>query len=188
MALKENKYFSYTPSFIKNHEECFKNIMQEIEFEQKIVKVFGKEYLEPRLTSVHGDNNVLDKTYTYSKSIRKLKPMTTTIVSLQKQIEEYTGIHFNFVLLNLYRNGHDKVGWHSDNEKEMDTNYIASISLGASRKFRFRANGVKIWEENLLPGSLVWMKSGCQENLQHEVPKQLTITEPRINLTFRIFL
>ena len=70
----------------------------------------------------------------------------------------------------------------------MDCSNIASISLGAARKFRFRsATKEKIWEEKLLSGSLVWMKPGCQEYLQHEVPKQINVMEPRINLTFRKF-
>jgi alkylated DNA repair dioxygenase AlkB len=43
------------------------------------------------------------------------------------------------VLLNLYRNGVDSMGWHSDDERELgERPVIASVSLGATRRFRLR--------------------------------------------------
>jgi alkylated DNA repair dioxygenase AlkB len=189
MAATINNYFEYIPGFLPNPNNYYAKLMEEINFEQKTVKVFGKEYLEPRLTAVHGDDAVLNKTYTYSKSQRNLKAMTPTLKEIQTLLEKEIGIHFDFVLLNLYRDGHDRVSWHADKESEMDCSNIASISLGAARKFRFRdiKTQDKIWEQTLEAGSLVWMKPGCQQYLEHEVPKQLKVTASRINLTFRLF-
>jgi alkylated DNA repair dioxygenase AlkB len=180
-------YFFYKEDFLDNPQKYFERLIEEIPFEQRSVKVFGKDYNEPRLTSIHGDDRVLDKVYVYSKSVRKLLPMTKTLKKIQDQIEKYTGIHF--VLLNLYRDGNDKVGWHSDDEKMMDCSNIVSISLGAPRKFRFKKKSTKqiVWEKHLASGSLVWMRDLCQEKLLHEVPREKSITEPRINLTFRKF-
>jgi alkylated DNA repair dioxygenase AlkB len=181
--------FEYIPDFIKEPNNVFEKLMQEIPFEQRQVKVFGKIYDEPRLTSVHGDDNVLDKTYIYSKSIRELKPMTPSLIEIKKQIEHYTSHTFDFVLLNLYRNGNDKVGWHSDDEPMMNCSNIVSISLGEERIFKFRNKNTKdlVWKNKLANGSMVWMKPNCQELYEHEVPKETKVNKPRINLTFRKF-
>jgi alkylated DNA repair dioxygenase AlkB len=181
--------FEYQEKFIKNPNKYFKSLVEEVKFEQKQVHVFGKTYNEPRLTAIHGDDNVLDKEYVYSKSIRKLSPMTPSLKEIQSMIENYTGIHFDFVLLNYYRDGNDKVGWHSDDEKMMDCSNIVSISLGAERPFKFREKTTHkvVWKETLKNGSMVWMKGGCQEEYEHEVPKSINVSSPRINLTFRKF-
>lgn len=181
--------FTYTPDFISNPDQVFQDLMREIPFEQRQVRVFGKVYDEPRLTSIHGDDDVLHKEYIYSRSRRQLVAMTPTLVKLQAQIEEATGIHFDFVLLNLYRTGQDKVGWHSDDEPMMDCSHIASLSLGAERVFKFRnkSDHQVIFKERLRNGSMVHMKPGCQEELEHEVPKEAKVDQPRINLTFRRF-
>jgi len=186
---KKSEYFIYQDKFIKSPISYMDSIIHEVSFEQKKVTVFGKTYNEPRLTAIHGDDCVLEKTYIYSKSVRKLNPMTPTLKELQSIVESHTGIHFDFVLLNFYRDGNDKVGWHSDNESMMDCSNIVSISLGAERPFKFREKESRkvVWKEVLKSGSMVWMKNGCQENLEHEVPKCMKVDEPRINLTFRKF-
>jgi alkylated DNA repair dioxygenase AlkB len=185
-----NSIFIYDENFIDDPDDVFERLIREIPFEQRQVKVYGKEFNEPRLTSVHGDDDVMDKKYIYSKSVRELKKMTPTLKKIQDKIEDKTGIHFDFVLINLYRNGNDKVGWHSDNEKMMDCSNIVSISLGAERKFKFRTKDTHklVWEKRLGNGSMVWMKPGCQELYEHEVPKEAKINDPRINLTFRRFV
>ena len=163
--------------------------MREIPFVQRTVQVFGKEYNEPRLTSVHGDENVRHLKYVYSKSPRDLSKMTPTLKEIRQKIEDYTGIHFDFVLINLYRDGNDKVSWHSDDEKMMNCSHIVSISLGAERKFKMRNKKNKqVFDIRLGDGSMIWMKPGCQDELEHEIPKEVKVKEPRINLTFRRFV
>jgi alkylated DNA repair dioxygenase AlkB len=189
--------FDYEEKFIKSPLSYFDGLVKEVTFEQKQVKVFGKTHNEPRLTAIHGDDSVLEKKYIYSKSVRKLSPMTPTLKELQRIVEEHTGIHFDFVLLNYYRDGNDKVGWHSDDEPMMDCSNIVSLSLGAERPFKFREKETHkvVWKETLQNGSMVWMKPGCQEEYEHEVPKSMKVKEPRprhvvlssINLTFRKF-
>ena len=188
-TLNEYVYFEYFTRFLTNDKKWYNKIMSEIELEQNQVIVFGKSYLEPRLTAIHGIDSVLDKNYVYSKSTRKLRPMTPSLKKIRDVIEFYTEIPFDFVLINFYRTGSDKVGWHSDDEPMMDCSNIVSISLGGERIFKFRDKKTKelVWKESLESGSLLWMKSGCQENLEHEVPKTTKHVEPRLNLTFRKF-
>jgi alkylated DNA repair dioxygenase AlkB len=92
---------------------------------------------------------------------------------------------YNAVLCNLYRHGNDSVGLHADNEPEMGP-VIASVSLGAERLFRLKRNGGGIaFSERLCRGSLLIMAGRTQENFKHELPKEPSITQSRINLTFR---
>ena len=94
---------------------------------------------------------------------------------------------FNSVLLNLYRDGHDRMGWHADNETELGTEpVIASLSVGATRRFRFKHRVSKDIVECELPhGSLLVMSGLTQHCWVHEIPRQMRVVEPRINLTFR---
>ena len=184
-----DNYLLYKKQFLENPHLIYEKILKEVKLEQKQVLVFGKTFDEPRLTAVYGDENICDLTYSYSKSTRKLNPMTPTLIEIQKTIEEFTKIHFDFVLLNFYRNGNDKVSWHSDDEKTMDCSNIISISLGTQRKFRLRDKIEKkvVWEESLETGSLLWMKKDCQNIYQHEIPLEKRISTSRLSLTFRKF-
>jgi alkylated DNA repair dioxygenase AlkB len=79
------------------------------------------------------------------------------------------------------------MGWHSDDEKEIVANSsIASLSLGATRKFSFKHKQSKeIVSINLENGSLLEMKGSIQKNWWHALPKTTKVLAPRINLTFR---
>jgi len=88
----------------------------------------------------------------------------------------------------LYRDGTDSNGWHSDDEKELGTDpIIASVSLGAIRKFQLRHKKDKTLRHTLEleNGSLLVMKGNTQHCWQHQIPKTKQVTQPRINLTFR---
>ena len=92
---------------------------------------------------------------------------------------------YNAALCNLYRNGNDSVGLHADAEPEMGP-VIASVSLGAERLFRLkRQDGTVAFAERLPHGSLLIMAGATQQNYKHEVPKEPSINQVRINLTFR---
>jgi alkylated DNA repair dioxygenase AlkB len=147
----------------------------------------------PRGEAYYGDPGT---NYTYSR--REYAPLAwmPELLSLKVRVEDatpeaaYTNAHrlrirFNAVLCNLYRNGNDSVGLHADAEPEMGP-VIASVSLGAERLFRLKAqNGTVVFAEKLPPGSLLIMAGPTQRNFKHEVPKEPAVTEPRINLTFR---
>jgi alkylated DNA repair dioxygenase AlkB len=97
-------------------------------------------------------------------------------------------LRFNSVLCNLYRDGRDSMGMHSDGERELGQNpVIASLSLGAVRRFQLRhrrRKGAGL-DLDLPDGSLLIMRGALQHHYRHGVPKQPQINAPRINLTFR---
>lgn len=175
----------YIEDFVDDPVQVFELLKQEIDFEQGMVKVYGKEWNERRLTSLHGDNP--SDSYEYAGKKRNMKSMTPTLKMLRDKLHTDFGVYYDFVLLNLYRNGEDKIGLHSDNEKGMDKTDIASISLGSERIFRLKrkSDGKWAWEKRLANGSLVRMQGQCQDLYKHEVPEEKGLSGERINLTFR---
>ena len=63
---------------------------------------------------------------------------------VKKQLDKInaeTGLVFNSVLANLYRDGHDHVSWHSDDEPSLGQQpTIATLSFGDTRTFQLRKN------------------------------------------------
>ena len=156
-------------------------INEAIEWKQYSGKLFGKKVLYPRLNAYYGD-----KPYEYSGTRHEPEGFPKAIAGLKRKVEELAELRFNAALLNYYRDGSDHLGWHSDGEKTLDTSLIASLSLGASRvfKFRYKKDRSIIHSVTLDDGSLVFMRD-CQEHWHHQVPKTSKTLGPRINITFR---
>lgn len=167
-----------------NQHEVFNELVADVPWQSNTITMFGKQHLEPRRTAWFGEDGA---TYTYSGIRLSPLPWTTTLLTLRDTCERYSNTSFNSVLLNLYRDGNDKMGWHADNEPELGVEpVIASLSLGVTRRFRFRHRLSKEIVECELPsGSLLVMSGATQSFWVHEIPRQVRITEPRINLTFR---
>ncbi|MBT3444516.1 MAG: alpha-ketoglutarate-dependent dioxygenase AlkB [Flavobacteriaceae bacterium] len=176
-------YQNFLSSQVADH--YYEALLKNIPWQQDNVKVFGKVYAQPRLTSLH--SNTLD-TYTYSGLTLKPYPMIPELLELLYQIQRICNHDFNCVLLNLYRDGADSNGWHADNEKELGKQpQIASFSLGASRFFHFKHRRIKEkkYKMELHHGSLLLMEGAMQEHWLHQIPKTKKPMQPRINLTFR---
>lgn len=162
-------------------------IMAETNWRQETVKVYGKEYLTPRLSCWMGESWM---DYSYSNLTMRATPWTGTLLSVKQKIEDQTGESFNSVLINYYRDGDDSNGWHSDDEPELGQQpTIASLSLGAARDFKLRHKYNKSLKSSicLAHGSLLMMRGRTQSHWQHHVPKRAK-AEARINLTFRTVL
>ena len=181
-----NGEYIYIPNFFGKAvcDVYFKTLLEEISWKQESMNMYGKTLDFPRLTAWYGDN---DKPYSFSGITLKPETWTATLLEIKQQIETKAQVHFNSVLLNLYRNGNDSISWHTDAEKELGINpTIASVNFGATRKFQFRHNTTneKI-ELNLSHGSLLIMQGELQHYWQHQVPKTKQVVKERINLTFR---
>ncbi|QHL89447.1 alpha-ketoglutarate-dependent dioxygenase AlkB [Nibribacter ruber] len=176
------------PDFIpvKDQPKLWEALQNEVAWRQEEIKFFGKSIPQPRLTAWYGDAG---KSYTYSGLTWQPLPWIPILAQLRDQLFACTGVSFNSVLLNLYRNGQDSMGWHADDEPELGPNpVIASLSLGQERSFHFRHRTQKELKQKLaLPsGSLLLMAGQTQHHWQHQVPKSAKPLEPRINLTFRV--
>lgn len=155
------------------------------EWRQEVMEREGREIPLPRLTAWYGDP---DRSYSYSGITMESLPWTEPLLEIKARVEAVSETAFNSVLLNLYRDGRDGVGWHSDNEPELgEEPVIGSVSLGGTRKFALRHKKRRDlkFELDLTHGSLLVMRGATQRFWLHRVPKTEDEVEPRINLTFR---
>jgi alkylated DNA repair dioxygenase AlkB len=138
----------------------------------------------PRLTAWYADPGL---TYSYSGVTHRALAWTPALQEVRRRVEESSGATFNSLLLNLYRDGRDSIGYHSDDEPELGVNpIIASVSLGAVRQFVLKhKKGKEKLTFRLAPGSLFVMGGTCQHHWIHGVPKTAEQVGERINLTFR---
>ncbi|NLR93537.1 alpha-ketoglutarate-dependent dioxygenase AlkB family protein [Flammeovirga agarivorans] len=162
----------------------FQHLMKTIEWQNDIVNIFGKEIITKRKMAWYG-TSVYD--YTYSNITRRSLLLTKELQELLGKVEEVSKENYNSCLLNLYHDGSEGMGYHSDDEKDMkEFGTIASLSLGAERKFSFKHKESKERIDILLEhGSLLLMKGETQKYWKHALPKSKKVIYPRINLTFR---
>ena len=159
--------------------------MDQVHWETHRIKLFGQEHDSPRLSCWIGDPGA---SYVYSRVRFEPRPWPPALAALRARVDEASGVAMNSVLANLYRSGQDAMGWHSDDEPELGPRpVIASLSLGATRRFRFRhrRDHSKTFAMELPHGSLLLMSGDTQANWQHALPRTARAVEPRLNLTFR---
>jgi alkylated DNA repair dioxygenase AlkB len=178
----------YAPAFHANAQadRLMSSLMQEIDWEQHFLKLFGRDVAAPRLSCWMGD---ADAVYTYSRTRFEPRPWTPAVTSLRDDLRERLGVRFNSALANLYRDGRDSMGWHSDDEPELGSQpLIASLSFGADRTFRLRSRATHeaALSIELARGSLLVMGGHTQTLYQHALPKRTRVSGARINLTFRL--
>jgi alkylated DNA repair dioxygenase AlkB len=178
-------YRNFVPK--KLHDELFKELSDDVPWTHGVYKMFGKPVKTPRLLYAMCDEDFdIKKVYNVTDPI----PWTPNMLKIKKSIEKTTGIKYSYAQLNYYRNGDDYIGYHTDSEVQ-NGDIIASISLGAKRKFTFRSinyknNDSNIYEIDLEKGSLIIMNDNAAKHLwKHMLPKMKNLNEVRINITFR---
>lgn len=174
-------------AFISEQESLtlLNTLIHDVKWRQDQVHIFGKHHYIPRLQCFQGEPELQ---YRYSNLCLTAEPWHPLVKQLKEQIEQAYQATFNVVLINYYRDGQDKMGWHSDDETELGNNpTIASISLGAQRRFamRHKKDKQRKLTFDLANGSLLVMSGETQHFWQHSVPATQRIHTPRINLTFR---
>ena len=183
---KDGQAFYYGQIF--SAQECadwFEILMNNIAWQQDEVIIFGKKIITARKMQWYAATEV---EYEYSKVKRTARIFTEELVRLKNIVEEKTGATFNSCLLNLYHDGDEGMGWHSDGESSLVHNApITALSFGAERKMLFKnkasKENVSVFLEN---GSLLLMGKDSQTNWLHSIPKTKKVSKPRISLTFRL--
>lgn len=164
----------------------FDALMREIPWEQREIVIMGRRVMQPRKVAWLGEREAV---YTYSGVTNVPVPWTPALLDLRDRVEEAAGARFNSALANLYRDERDSMGMHADAEKELGKDpVIASLSLGATRRFQLRhakRKGVAGRDLALESGTLLIMRGTTQRFYRHGVPKETRPTGARINLTFR---
>lgn len=177
-----NYYGSIFPKELA--DAIFISLQQQLDWKNDEAIVFGKHHVTKRKVAWYGEENFQ---YKYSGILKQALPFTKELLKLKEFVEHKTEETFNTCLCNLYHDGEEAMGWHSDNEKELKKHgAIASLSFGAERTFAFKH---KITNEKLQitldHGSLLVMKGQVQDYWLHRLPPSKKITTARVNLTFR---
>ncbi|HEX3464497.1 MAG TPA: alpha-ketoglutarate-dependent dioxygenase AlkB [Candidatus Elarobacter sp.] len=177
---------TYEPAFLAPAEAAalLGELLGEVTWRQEHLRIHGRAIPFPRLAAWYGDPGAL---YTYSGIENRPQSWTPALARLRDRLRAATGAVFNSALLNLYRTGSDSMGWHADDEPELGPQpVIASVSLGAARRFELRSRETGETRRVVLEhGSLLVMSGETQHCWKHQVPKEPTVRAPRINLTFR---
>ncbi|GAA4517640.1 alpha-ketoglutarate-dependent dioxygenase AlkB family protein [Sphingobacterium thermophilum] len=175
---------NYYGTVLQNPQSYYERLMEEVAWQNDQTLIFGRLITTKRMVAWYGDEAL---EYTYSGMKKVASPWNTTLLELKRIVEHLTHETFNSCLLNLYHDGNEGMGWHSDAEKDLKENgTIASLSLGAERKFSFRHKQSKERIDLTLEnGSLLLMRGTTQKYWLHQLPKSKKITRGRINLTFR---
>lgn len=179
----------YCESFLSDSQALYSQLLEEIDWRQDTITLYGRPVLIPRLNAWYGEPGA---DYSYSGLALQPLPWTPALLDIKERVEAFVGESFNSALANLYRDGRDSVSWHSDDEYELgEAPLIASVSLGATRRFSLRHRRDKSLDTvhlDLQDGSLLVMSGATQRHWAHQVPKTRSAVGGRINLTFRRIL
>jgi alkylated DNA repair dioxygenase AlkB len=180
----------YLPNIFEERlgHELMQGFIETTPWTQKIVNMYDKQVITPRLSAWFADQDTYDYT-----SIRKSAPnlWTPELLMIKQIVEPIAGVTFNSVLLNYYRDGNDSVAWHSDNEKALGSHpTIASVTFGQVRSFdiRNKSDHSEKYSVRLEHGSLLLMKGDLQTKWDHRIAKSVRPMKPRLNLTFRVVI
>ncbi|MFK7957965.1 MAG: alpha-ketoglutarate-dependent dioxygenase AlkB [Lysobacterales bacterium] len=178
-------------------DRWFEHLSDTIDWQEESIKMFGKTIKVPRQVAWYGDPQAR---YRYSGVMHEPIAWSEVLADIKHWVGECCGHSFNSMLANLYRDGSDAMGWHADNEPELgEEPVIASLSLGAQRRMRFRPSirpidrgdttldrrGQQTFHLDLTHGSLLVMQGQTQHQWQHAISRTRRPVGPRINLTFR---
>jgi alkylated DNA repair dioxygenase AlkB len=180
-------FLDYRPGLFNAGESAhlINSFIKETSWKQGTIKIYDKEMISPRLTAWFGDpgNHLL-----YEK-FPGYMPWTNELLMIKSCIEPLSGMQFNCVLLNYYRDGNDSVAWHSDKESVPGRKtVVASVSFGQTRSFdiRNKKDNKEKYSIRLENGSYLLMKAGFQDYWEHRIAKSTTPMKARVNLTFRL--
>ena len=186
--LASGAWLDFWPCAVAEHQAWLERLRGELPLGRETYRIAGRTVGSPRLVCWHGEPGT---DYVYSGVRHMPEPWTPGLSELRAIVESESGLGFNSVLANYYRDGADRMGWHADAEPEVgpspDDRWIASLSLGAARRFllRHRRDKEDRHELELGHGSLLVMRGTTQTHYRHSAPATARAVGPRLNLTFR---
>lgn len=184
--MSHDKYFQWY-SYVRNPDEIFDRMMAQKDniFFTRTVTMYDKKITVKRMSSIFANTKEIGETF-YDMNVLDWD-VCPDVKKLRDKLSKKFDVPFDYCLAHLYPDGNASIAWHND--KEALNTPVASISLGATRKFRLRELGYRVGWEYEIPlesGDLLWMTKKCQRKYEHHVPVEKKVTKPRINLTFRV--
>jgi alkylated DNA repair dioxygenase AlkB len=174
VPLDERSWVDSAPGWLRGSDQLFADLVDTGRFTQRTVRMWERTVPEPRLTAG------------WSTDVSS-EELPDALRAISAALSGRYGVTFDRIWVNLYRDGRDSVAWHGDRNRHSHRNpLVATVSLGARRKFRLRPVGGKPQLE-LHPGhgDLVVMGGACQHEWEHTVPKDAKAVGPRMSITLR---
>ena len=175
LQLDDTSWIDYCPGWLSGSDELFAELLEAGNWGQRQVHMYDKLVLEPRLTAGFCTDIADDST-------------PTALVAITGVLSQRYDVRLDRVWVNLYRDGSDSVAWHGDRNAKVHRNpLVATVSLGARRKFQLRPKGTTRIVHTLMPGhgDLVVMGGACQHDWEHTVPKVAKAPGARMSVTIR---
>lgn len=177
------------PSNIQLNEEQYDELWCQHPQERHDIYIFNKWFKVPRWQQAYGID------YSFSGNISKAKPITDQLKKYidwanMNEIKNGRSGGLNGILLNWYADGDHYIGWHSDNEQQLDKKApIYTISLGATRTFKIREKNNKkaTIDFELRNSEFLIMGGEFQKYYQHHLPQRKKCSNSRISITIRKF-
>jgi len=168
----------YTPDFVAAPvtEAWFAELRDGVKWKAERRQMYDREVDVPRLTAQF-------------RLPPEEPPTPGAIVQAAQQVIATTGVPFNSVGLNFYRDGRDSVAPHNDHlDTILEGHPIALLSLGAPRRMTIRAKAPprRVLHVDLAGGSLLLMSYATQLHYTHGIPKTKDPVGERISLAFRV--
>lgn len=169
VELGDGAWLDVARGWLAGHATLFEELRQNVAWREESRRMYDRVVDVPRLFAV-------------------LPPAARprAVEEMRAALERRYAIEFARVSVALYRGGSDSVAWHGDYvARTMDQALVATVSVGAPRKFLVRPTGggrSRAWSIGC--GDLVVMGGTCQRTHQHAIPKT-TRAEPRIAIMFR---
>lgn len=183
-SIGHGAWIQHVPDFLSQQDadDALSVLLEQLDWEQRANVVFGKEVMQPRLSAWAGAIP-----YRFSGQTLEPRAPTPMLADLTTRVLDVVDHPFNHVVVNRYRDGKDWIARHADNERELGFRpLIVALSLGATRRFElYRKKGRRTKKLQLTHGSLLVMGGSCQHTWRHALPKQATVTDERLNLTWR---
>jgi alkylated DNA repair dioxygenase AlkB len=152
-------------------------------FRRPCIFTYGKVCRSQRSVGFFSD---VSKGYKYSKQMMPAQSLPSWMRDTMERVNATLGTSFNAITLNFYADGRDEIASHADDEKNLNTDVVAAISIGAERKFVVTEKKKVVASVRTVEGSLLVMSGAdFQATYRHHIPKELKIKEPRWSLTFR---
>ncbi|MFL6238142.1 MAG: alpha-ketoglutarate-dependent dioxygenase AlkB [Actinomycetes bacterium] len=175
IPLDAESWVDYCPAWLHGADAVMAELLASADWHQRSRRMYDNRVLEPRLTAGWSTDDVGDA-------------VPAVVRDMAASLSDRYAVAFDAIWMNLYRDGADSVAWHGDrNRFAMERPLVATVSLGARRRFLLRRRGTSKIVHELDPGGgdLIVMGGRCQHDWEHHVPKTAKVVGARISITIR---
>jgi alkylated DNA repair dioxygenase AlkB len=170
IVLADGAWLDLARGWLSGHEQVFGELLHGTCWRAERRVMYEREVDVPRLYA----------------ELSNGEPSLPVIEDIRRALDAHYRCSFTRTSFALYRDGQDSVAWHGDYlAREMNEALVATVSVGAPRRFLVRrTGGGPSIALSLGWGDLIVMGGTCQRTHQHSIPK-VRHALPRISIMLR---